>query len=114
MQRKVSKYCDDYVQEKLRVLIDTLEQVRKNQAINYREYKAHYDRRNRASDTCYRPGDRVWYRNFNGKTKIDDPWDGPYVILCRVGRRHIEFSDKKGMTRRTHVKNIKPFFERAV
>ena len=83
-------------------MVDTSEQADKNQAVSYREYKAHYDKHNRASDICSRPGDRIWYHSFKAKTKLDDPWVGLSVILRRVGRRHIEFSDKRGLIRRTH------------
>ena len=111
---KVSPYSDDYVQEKLRVLSETLKQARSNQQVSHQQYKAQYDKRHRVVDHAIKSGDRVWCRNFSAKSKMDDPWVGPFVVARRAGRRHIELMDRKGMIRRTHVKHVKPVFERPV
>ena len=114
VSKKVSLYSDDYVQEKLRILSDTFEQARKTQTSSYRQYKADYDRRKRVNDQALSSGDQIWCRNFNAKTKMDDPWVGPFIVARLVGRRHVDYIDKKGVIRRTIVRYVKPVSERAV
>ena len=114
VRNKVSLYSDDYIHEKLRLLSDTFEQARKSQASSYRQSKADYDRRHRATDIPIRSGDQILCRNFNARTKMDDPWVGPFVVSQLVGRRHVEYMDRKGVIRRTHVKHVKPVFDRSV
>ena len=67
--RPVRKYSDDYVSEKLRVLSDVFRRARERQLESMREYKRYYDRRYRAKDEEYRPGDRVWCKNFVPRQK---------------------------------------------
>ena len=42
---------------------------------------------------------------------MDDPWLGPYVVVQRVGRRHVDVQDDRGRIRRTHMRNMKRVFE---
>lgn len=114
IDRPVSKYSDNYVHEKLRMLSDVLRRAHKQQSESMRGYKQQYDRRHRARDPTLRPGDQIWLKNFDASAKMDDPWVGPYIVESCVGRRHVNYIDRKGTVRRTHVKNVKRVCERSV
>ena len=113
-EKPKNQYSDQYVHEKLRLLAATLRQAQDNQERTALRYKRQYDRRHQVRDMRYRPGDRFWMRNFDARSKMDNPWLGPYVVVTKVGRRHIEYADGRGRVRRTHVKNTKPWNDRAV
>ena len=78
-----NQYSDNYVHEKLRMLSNVLQCAQRQQSESMRGYKQQYDRRHRARDPALRPGDQIWLKNFKVRTKMDDPWVGPYQ-----GRRH--------------------------
>ena len=93
---------------------DVFQRARERQLESMREYKRYYDRRYRAKDEEYRPGDRVWCKNFGATSKTDDPWLGPYIVVQCVGRRHLEFVNKGGRIYRTHMRNTKRVIDRPV
>ena len=62
--RPVRRYSDDFISEQLRLLSEVFRRARERQSECMREYKRHYDRRHRAKDIDYRPGDRVWFKNL--------------------------------------------------
>ena len=109
-----NKYSDSFVHEQLRQLSSTLQRAQARQAEENKRYKRQYDRRYQVQDFSYKPGDRLWIKNFQQKSKMDDPWCGPYIVVSNVGRRHVDYMDKKGAIRRTHLKNTKLFSERNV
>ena len=107
VKRPVQRYSDDFVSEKLRMLSDVFQRARERQSERMAEYKRYYDQRHRAREEEYRPGDRVWCKNFNARSKMDDPWVGPFVVMQCVGRRHLDLQDEGGRVYRTHMRNIK-------
>lgn len=109
-----NQYSDCFVHEKLRLMSSTLQQAQARQERKASEYKQQYDRRRQVQDCDYKPGDRLWVRNFRIRSKLDNPWIGPFVVVTSVGRRHIDYMNKKGVIRRTHVKNTKRLNERRV
>ena len=108
-----NQYSDSFVHEHLRLLSSTLQRAQARQAEESKRYKQQYDRRYRVQERVYKPGDRLWVRNFQARSKMDDPWRGPYVVMSNVGRRHVDYMDNRGTVRRTHTKNVKPWKERA-
>ena len=105
--RPVRKYSDDYVSERLRGLSSVFQRARARQTERMSEYKQQYDRRYRAKYQEYRSGDRVWLKNFGARSKMDDPWLGPYIVSQCVGRRHLDIQDDGGRAYRTHMRNVK-------
>ena len=101
-----NRYSYDYVHEKLRLLSATLREAQMQRS------KEQYDRRHRVKNFCYQSGDKLFIRNFNIRSKMDEPWRGPFVVVASVGRRHVDYMDRAGVIRRTHVKNTKQFHER--
>ena len=49
----------------------------------------------------------MWCKNFNARTKMDDPWVGSYAVVQCVGRRHLDLVDRTGRKYRTHMRNTK-------
>ena len=111
-KQPVSKYSDAYVSERLRLLSGVLRRAREQQARAQANYKYQHDRRHRSRDVRIVPGDQIWLKNFGARSKFDDPWVGPLVVVSREGRRHLSYMDKKGSVRRTHLKNVKLVEER--
>lgn len=105
---------DSFVSQKLRLLSDTFQRARQRQTTRAGRYKQQYDRRHGVKEKVFRPGDQIWCRNFNARSKLDNPWIGPFVVVSCVGRRHVEYMDQRGMMRRTHVQNVKSVIERSV
>jgi len=96
------------------MLSDVLQGAQKQQSESMGGYKQQYDRRHRARDPTLRPGDQIWLKNFDASANMDDPWVGPYIVEPCVGWRHVNYIDRKGTVRRTHVKNVKRVCERSV
>ena len=109
-----NQYSDNFVHEHLRLLSSTLQRAQARQAEESKRYKRQYDRRYRVRECIYKSGDRLWVKNFQARSKMDDPWCGPYVVVSIVGRRHVDYMDNRGVVRRTHMKNTKLVSERPV
>ena len=114
-----ARYSDDFVQEKLRLLADTLRQAHDETRRTQADMKRTYDLRHRAREPTIRVGDRVRMRNPSRQPgvsrKMTEPWSPTYIVVSRLSRRHVEYLDPRtGVTRRTHLKYLKPVVERDV
>ena len=89
------------------MMSDVFRRARRQQVVSMRAYKKHYDRRHQAKEVSLIPGYQILCKNFCARTKMDDPWLGPFVVVAPVGRRHLDYIDSKGVIRRTHVRNTK-------
>lgn len=110
----VSKYSDQYVCEKLRLLSATMRNALQKQGLQMGQYKKRYDARHKCKDKYLKSGDQVWCQNFNARSKLDDPWVGPYTVVTLVGRRHVDCIDSRGAIRRVHINHLKPVCARSV
>ena len=63
VKRPVRRYSDDFVSERLRKLSEVFQRARERQSERMAEYKRYHDRRHRAREEEYRPGDRVWCKS---------------------------------------------------
>ena len=86
-----NRYSHDYVHEKLRLRSATLREAQAQRSVSQRRCKQQYNRRHRVKDFCYRSGDQLFVRNFRIRSKMDDPWHGPFVVVSGVGRRHVDY-----------------------
>ena len=109
-----NRYSDNFIHEKLRLLSATFQQAQARQTEKALQYKRQYDKRHQVQDFSYKSGDRLWIKNVKIRSKMDDPWNGPYIVVSSVGRRHVDYIDSKGVIRRTHLKNTKLYNERSV
>ena len=115
----VSRYSDDFVHEKLRLLSDTLQTAHSRLRETQANMKRAYDLRHRAREPDFKPGGQVRLRSFDGPAgvsrKMVAPWSPIYVVVRRLSRRHVECMDARtGKPRRTHIKFLKHVVERNV
>ena len=46
---------------------------------------------------------------------MHDPWSPVYIVVGTAGKRHVDYLDPNtGITRRTHLKFVKPVLQRTV
>ena len=119
VSRPLARYSDDFVQEKLRVLTDTLRQAHDVTRRTQTDMKRTYDLRHRTREPAIKVGDQVRLRNPGRQPgvsqKMTDPWSPTYIVVSRLSRRHVEYLDPRtGVTRRTHLKYLKPVVARDV
>ena len=115
----LARYSDDFVQEKLRLLADTLRQAHDRLRQTQATMKRTYDLRHRTREPVIRVGDRVRLRNLNKRAgvshKMVEPWSPMYIVVKRLSRRHLEcLNPRTGETRRTHLKYLKHIVDRDV
>ena len=102
-----NRYSHDYVSEKLRLLSAVFQQAQRQRSRSAEWYKGQYDRRHGVREVTLRPGEHVWLRNFNARTKMDHPWAGPYTVVSVRGRRHVDIMNRAGRVKRAHMKHLK-------
>ena len=116
--RPVSLYSDDFVQERMRTVAQTLKTAHDSVDASQRTQKKHYDTRHHAKMTILKPGDQVRVRNVRFRPgvsrKMHDPWSSVCIVVGTVGKRHVDLLDPStGITRRTHLKFVKPAVQRS-
>ena len=119
VSRPVSLYSDDFVHEKMRTVADTLKQAHAAFEGSQMTQKKQYDQKNHTKLLHLKPGDEIRVKNVHIRPgvsrKMLDPWSSVYVVVQMVGRRHVDYLDPRtGVTRRTHVKFVKPVVPRDV
>ena len=117
--RPMPKYSEDYVHERMRTVAATLKSAHDNLRESQCTQKRQYDLRHRVKEPAYKPGDRVRIRNFERQRgvsqKMEHPWSQMYTVVGMCGRRHVECVDPEtGRVRRTHVRFLKPVYQRNV
>ena len=119
IQQPVSKYADDFVHEKIRLVANTLREAHDTLRSTQVTQKRAYDLRHRAREPTVRPGDQVRIRNVGSipgvSRKLVPPWSPVHLMVRWLSRRHVECVDPQtGQSRRTHVKYVKPVIYRFV
>ena len=119
VSRPVSLYSDDFVQEKMRTVAETLKQAHEAFEESQRIEKKQYDRKYQARMMYLKPGDKIRVKNVQFRPgisrKMQDPWSPIYIVVDVVGRRHVDYVDpRNGITRRTHTKFVKPVVRREI
>ena len=119
ISQPVSRYSDDFVHEKLRLVSDTLKRAHDTLRSKQIAQKRAYDLRHRAREPSIKPGDQVRIRTVGGPSgvsrKLVPPWSPIHTMVRWLSRRHVEcLNPHTGQTRRTHVKYLKPVVDRLV
>ena len=71
---------------------------------NQRENKARHNHK-------YNVGDQVLYKREDKAKHQNDPWDGPYKIIATYTNGTVRI-EKGSMSDITHIRLLKPYFER--
>ena len=119
VSQPTSPYSHNFLEEKLRLLSETLRKARANISVSQARQKSQYDLRHRVREPHIKPGDQIRVRNQRFSPgisrKMTSPWSPVFVVVRWLSRRHLEYMDPvTGRVWSTHVKFVKPVAERAV
>lgn len=114
-----SPYSHSFIEERLKLLSDSMKRARANMSASQTEQKRRYDLRFRAREPEIRPGDQIRVRNQRFSPgvsrKMVPPWSPVFVVVRWISRRHLEYMDPvTGRVWSTHVKFVKPVAVRPV
>ena len=95
VSRPVSLSSDDFVQERMRTVAQTLKQAHDAYATSQMTQKKQYDRKHHVRLVDLRPGDQIRVRNVHFRPgfsrKMHDPWSSIFTVVDTVGRRHVDY-----------------------